>query len=61
MKLTLEEIEIVLLELAEALTYAKEARHIAKKVYGNDVEVSIYLKYAYEHVQRATKVLEMQG
>jgi len=54
MKLTLEEIEQAINYMAEALTYAKEAR----RVYGSDTETSQQLKYAYEYLRRANTVLE---
>lgn len=61
MKLTLEEIEQAIAEIANAMERAKEARRVAKKVYGDEREISIQLKYTYEHIQRAVKILEMRG
>lgn len=52
MKISLEEIEQALAALTSATTRVKEARRVAKKVYGNDREVSMQMKYAYEDVQR---------
>jgi hypothetical protein len=59
MKITLEEIEQVLNELMKGITYAKEARRIAKKVYGDQKTITANLHYTYEHLQRAVKILEM--
>lgn len=60
-RLTTEEIQNVIDNLTSALDYAKEARRIAKKVYGDDKEISLHLKYAYEYVQHATRTLQMQA
>jgi hypothetical protein len=61
MKIALEEIEQVIDSLSSATMRAKEARRVAKKVYGDQKEISIQLKYAYEDLQKAVKILEMQG
>lgn len=61
MKVTLQEIESALDELSGAVIRTKEARRIAKKVYGNDSEVSFHLKIAYGHVQNVVKILESRG
>ncbi len=61
MKITLDEIEQIINNLASATTYAKEARRVAKKVYGNEKEISFQLKHAYEDIQQAVKVLEARG
>lgn len=58
-RITLDEIVEVINELSSALTRAKEAARVARKVYGDEREVSIQLKYAYEDIKKATKILEM--
>lgn len=58
MKITVEEIELAINELSSAITRAKEARRVAKKVYGNETEVTMQLKYAYADVQKAALILE---
>lgn len=61
MKITPNEITQTIEELGNALMYAKEARRIAKKDHGTNQEISANLKYAYVHLQKAAKILEMQG
>ena len=58
MKLDLEEITEVVNALASAFTYAKQARRVAMKVYGDPEEVSLDLKYAYLDLQRARAIME---
>lgn len=57
MKPTLEEIETIINHIAEALTYAKEARRVAKKVYGSQTEINTDLKHAYDKLHDASDIL----
>jgi hypothetical protein len=61
MKITLEEIEQVINDLATAVTYAKEARRVAKKVYGSESEISQQMKYVYRKIEDARAILEMKA
>jgi len=60
MKPTIEEIERVINYLAMAATYAKEARRVAKLVYGSDIEIRAQLKYAADSMAHARAILERQ-
>lgn len=51
MKITLDEIEQVINHLSAAITYAKEARRVAKRVYGSESEISAQMKTAYRSAQ----------
>lgn len=57
MHITVEEIEEVINRLASAITHAKEARRVAKKVYGSDTEISMQMKYAYQDSKLAWKTM----
>lgn len=58
MKRTLEDTEKIVDLLADALQYAKLARHEAKRVYSNDTIITMQLKYCYASVQEVTRFLE---
>lgn len=57
MKCTTEDIEQIHETLIEALDYVKQARRVSKKVYGDEREVGMQLKYAYAAVERAADLL----
>jgi hypothetical protein len=61
LKITTDEIEEIINQLASAMTHAKEARRISKKVYGDEREVSMQLKYAYASIKKAESALELNG
>lgn len=58
MRLTLDEIDSLISSLASASLRAKEAKHVVKKVHGDPKEATAQLKYAYQDVQEAVRILE---
>lgn len=57
MKLTVLQIESIIVHLSSALAYAKEARHEAKKVYDHSAEVRLHLSSASEEIHLALRVM----
>jgi hypothetical protein len=58
-RLSLDEVTEIVEALSIALTYAKQARHVAKKVHGDPKEVSGNLKIAWAEARKATQIMEM--
>lgn len=57
MKYSLDDVESILGHLNEAVGYAKQARHEARKTYDHQGEIRQYLRYASEEISAAQKIL----